>query len=182
MAALMLAPSPAAAQSSRGQVDQSFRLRMSTVVDNVVGLGAEAPAARFVLELEENDLCLLIAIPPDPTQLQAELFKFKRRIEGQHKLETLKFKFKKPEKREDRVRVWETCIEDSVNDDMTLERFGSTFIEITYRDPRSYRPPVETTVDHPLRVRAVGLDVLKDSAGTIQFRNYNPPVEDETES
>jgi hypothetical protein len=177
-----MAQPSAYAQGSRPEADQSFRLRMSTVVDNVVGLGAEAPAARLVLELEDNDLCLLIAIPPDPTQLQAELFKFKRRIEGQHNLETLKFKFKKPEKREDRVRVWETCIEDSVSDEMALDKFGSSFIEITYRDPRSYRPPVGTTMDHPLRVRAVGLDILKDSAGTLQFQNYNPPVETETGS
>jgi hypothetical protein len=91
----------------------------------------------------------------------------------------LKFKLGKPEKREDRVRVWETCIENSVSDEMVLDKFGKTFIEITYRDPRSYRPPVETTMDHPLRVRSVGLDVLKDSAGTLQFRNYNPPKETE---
>jgi hypothetical protein len=153
---------------------------MDTVVDNVVGLGEEAPSARIVLHIEENDLCLFIAIPPAPTQLQAELFKFKRRIEGERKLETLKFKLPKPTKRDDGARIWDACLEESVAEDLPLERFGTVFLDITYRDPRGYRGSVDTTMDHPLRRRATGLDVYKDSSGTIQFYNYNPPVAEES--
>ena len=174
LALVVLAPTLTQAQSSRGTVDQSFRLRMSTVVDNVVGLAGETPAARIVLHLEEADLCLLIAIPPDPTQLQAGLFKFKKRVEGESKLETLKFKLPKPTKRDDGVRVWETCLEDAAADQMSLEKFGDAFLDITYRDPRGYRIPVEVTVDHPLQIAPVGLDVEKDSAGTLQFLRFDP--------
>jgi hypothetical protein len=176
----LLTPDASKSQASRGTVDQSFRLRMSTVVESVVGLGEEAPAARIVFHLEENNLCLFLAIPPSPTQLQANLFKFQRRIEGGRDLETLKFKFGKPIKRDDRVRVWDTCLEESVAGDATLAKFGEWFIDIMYREPKGYRPPVESTMDHPLRHRATGLDVFKDSSGTIQFYNYNPPLAEES--
>ena len=176
----VLTPAASKAQASRGTVDQSFRLRMSTVVNSVVGLGEEAPAARIVFHMEENNLCLFLAIPPAPTQLQANLFKFHRRVEGDRKLETLKFKFGKPIKRDDRVRVWDICLEESVDPEATLGRFGEWFIDIKYREPRGYREPVETTMDHPLRHRATGLDVFKDSSGTVQFYNYNPPLAEES--
>jgi hypothetical protein len=179
-AAVFLISLPTGAQSGKAPLDQSFRMRMDTIVDNVVGLGDEAPSARIVLHIEEDDLCLFIAIPPAPTQLQAELFKFKRRIEGERQLETLKFRLPKPTKRDDGARIWDTCLEESVGEDLPLDRFGSVFLDITYRDPRGYRGPVETTMDHPLRRRATGLDVYKDSAGTIQFYNYNPPVAEES--
>ena len=158
---------------------------MDTVVDKVVGLGREAPAARIVLHLEKDDVCLLIAIPPGPDQLQANLFKFKKQTVGERKLQPISFKLPKPVTREkDGVQVWKTCAPGWAATEALLTQTGTAFVQITYRDPRSYRPPVDVLIDHPLAVLAVGVDVHKDSSGVLQFYNYEPmeDLEGETEA
>ena len=169
----------ALAQSSKPILPDSFNPRMNTVVDNVVGLGDSAPQARIILRLEEDDLCLFIAIPPDPKQLHAGLFKFKRKRDGESKLETLKFKVpKKPVTREgEKVKIWETCLEDIATEQAAATEIGDTFIEMSYRDPRPYAKPTKTVLNHPLGTLPIGVDVHKDSGGSLSFSFYDAAAE-----
>lgn len=180
----LAAQNAAVGQASVPSTPPPFSPRMSTVVDNVVGLGDDAPQARIILHLEGNDLCLFIAISPDPKQLQAGLFRFKRKIEGERKLETLEFRLpEKPATREeDKVKVWETCLEDIATEQAIATALGDSFIEMTYRDPRPYAKPAQTTLSHPIGILPIGIDVFKDSGGSLHFSLYDAATEMRSES
>ncbi len=146
-------------------------VRMDTMADNFVGLGNETPAARLIFQRQEGQLCVLVAIPPSPTELRAQLFRFSKLVEGKRRLEPLRFKLPKtptqPPGHKDRVRIWEAC---SPNEPAGA---GKATLRIQYRDPRMLRETAETNVGYPEPALPTGVDVLKDSAGTLVFRGYD---------
>lgn len=162
----LLAPAaaaPAAAQS----------MRMSTVVDNMVGEAGDTPEARLLFSRDdEEELCVIIAIPTGPTALRAPLFRFALRIEGEERSEPLKFPLpKKPEQPTDdkRLRVWEGCLP-------VAEETGEAgaVIDVTYHDPRLLKERAEHAVLWPTAESPQGVDVLKDSAGNLLFHEFRP--------
>ena len=148
-------------------------LRMSTVVDNMVGANGEAPAARLLFSQDEGKLCVVIAIVTGPSALRAPLFRFMRRIEGDDRPTRLKPKLPgKPEKsvlHGDRIHVWQGCLKEAEDAEA-----AKVTIDLEYRDPRLLRQPAGYFVHFPTPEQPRGVDVLKDSAGNILFREFDP--------
>ena len=162
--ALVAAAAPAAGQGT---------MRMSTVVDNMVGEAGDTPEARLLFSRDdEEELCVIIAIPTGPTALRAPLFRFALRVEGADRSEPLKFPLpKKPEQPTDdkRLRVWEGCLPVAVD---TGE--AGAVIDVTYHDPRLLEERAEHAVLWPTAESPQGVDVLKDSAGNLLFQEFRP--------
>ena len=135
--ALAAAAAPAAGQGT---------MRMSTVVDNMVGEAGDTPEARLLFSRDdEEELCVIIAIPTGPTALRAPLFRFALRVEGADRSEPLKFPLpKKPEQPTDdkRLRVWEGCLPVAVD---TGE--AGAVIDVTYHDPRLLKERAELNTE-----------------------------------
>jgi hypothetical protein len=151
-------------------------LRMSTVVDNMIGANGEAPSARLLFSQDEGKLCVVIAIVTGPSALRAPLFRFMHRTEGEERPTRLKFKLPgKPEKsvlHGDRIHVWQGCLPDVADADA-----AGTTIALEYRDARLLRQPAGYFVHFPTPEHPRGVDVLKDSAGNILFREFDPNSE-----
>lgn len=163
--ALVVAAASAAAQSS---------MRMSTVVDNMVGEAGDTPEARLLFSRdEEEELCVVIAIPTGPTALRAPLFRFGLRVEGESKSQALKFPLPKtpvrPEGQDKRLRVWEGCLPVAADTGA-----AGAVIDIEYHDPRLLKDRAEHVVLWPGPESPQGVDVLKDSAGNLLFHDFHP--------
>lgn len=162
--ALAAAASPAAAQS----------MRMSTIVDNMVGEAGDTPEARLLFSHEDGELCVIIAIPTGPTALRAPLFRFSRRVEGESKPTRLEFplpkKGERPESQDARLRVWQGCVAAAEE----AAGAGPTFIDVLYHDPRLLKDRAEHAVAWPAPDAPLGVDVLKDSAGNLLFHDFRP--------
>lgn len=151
--------------------------RMTTLVDNFLGIGDETPEVRLVFEIVVAELCLTIAVQPGPRALRAQLFQFSKRTAEGNSLKPLKFKLPKkgyrPEGQEDRVRVWDACAAREV-----AEPTEQASILIQYRDPRHTRELAKYTIPYPEITAGIGADIHKDSAGNLIFSSYwNPSAE-----
>jgi hypothetical protein len=151
-------------------------MRMSTVVDNMVGEAGDTPEARLVFVQQEDDLCVVIAIVSGPTALRAPLFRFARRGEGGAKAEQLEFALpKKPERTEqngERLMVWEGCLKEPLEPAPAPGK-----LEVSYFDKRLLGKPVEYVLAFPELEAPQGLDVTKDSAGNLLLRSFQPEAD-----
>lgn len=156
--------------TAEAQID----LRMSTLVDNLVGTAGDTSEARLLFSRDSEQLCVTIAIPTGPTALRAPLFRFMKHVEGENRSERLSFplpgKPAQPPGYEKRVRVWEGCLPADEDGGGAT----SAMIEVHYRDPRRLKDEAEYVVAYPAQGSAQGLDVLKDSAGNLMFRTFQP--------
>jgi hypothetical protein len=161
----------ATATGVRGQA-----MRMSTVIDNMVGETGDTPQARLIFVEKNEDLCVVIAVLTGPTALRAQLFRFSRRVEGDPKSQTIKFELpKKPirtTEQGDRIQVWEGCFEGEI--EAGPEPGAPAVIDVQYHDPRLLKQRAEHAVAFPSADAPQGVDVLKDSAGNLLFREYHP--------
>lgn len=151
-------------------------MRMSTVIDNMVGEAGDAPQARLIFVDRDEELCVMIAVLTGPTSLKAPLFRFTRRVEGEPKSRKLTFALpKKPEKTTehgDRIQVWQGCAEDDPA--AAADPGARVMIDVQYHDPRLLKERAEHAVALPAAGEPQGVDVLKDSAGNLLFREYRP--------
>lgn len=155
-------------------------MRMSTVVDNMVGEGGDAPQVRMIFQEKDEDLCLTMAVLTGPTALRAKLFRFSRRVEGEPRSEQIRFDLpRKPEsvtQKGHRLQVYEGCLKEALD---PVPSFGpSVTIDIKYRDPRLLAEPAEHALTFPTSESPQGVDVLKDSAGNLLFQPYRPNPEE----
>ena len=148
-------------------------MRMSTQVDNMVGAAGDTPEARLLFSHDGGELCVVIAIPAGPKALRAPLFRFMRRVAGEHRLVRLKIPLPaKPERsvrHGDRIHVWQGCL--PVEDDAAE---AGAVIDVQYRDPRLLKEPAEHAVTFPGPETPRGVDMLKDSAGNLLFQDFKP--------
>lgn len=162
----------AAAPVAHGQLG----MRMSTVIDNMVGESGDVPEARLIFVEQDEKVCVVIAVLTGPTALRAKLFRFSRRVEGEPRSQTIKFALpKKPERmvdHGDRIQVWEGCLEEEL--DAPADPDASAVIDVQYHDPRLLKDRSEHAVTFPTPGAPQGVDVLKDSAGNLLFREYRP--------
>jgi hypothetical protein len=176
LAALLALFALATVPVARGQLG----MRMSTVVDNMVGEGGDAPQVRMIFQEKDEDLCLTMAVLTGPTALRAQLFRFSRRVEGEPKSQQIRFDLpKKPEsltQKGHRLQVYEGCLKKELD---PVPNFGPpVMIDIRYRDPRLLAAPAEHALAFPTAESPQGVDVLKDSAGNLLFQSYRPSSEE----
>jgi hypothetical protein len=161
----------AAVPLARGQ-----GMRMSTVVDNMLGETGDAPETRLIFQERDEDLCVTIAVLTGPTALRAPLFRFARRVEGEPKSQRLKFDLpKKPEsitQEGHRLQVWDGCLKGEL--DSAADAGPPVMVDIQYHDPRLLAERAEHALALPTANSPHGVDVLKDSAGNLLFQQYRP--------
>jgi hypothetical protein len=150
--------------------------RMNTIVDNMVGEGGDTPAARLIFVERDEELCVVIAVLTGPTSLKSPLFRFSRRVDGEPKSQKLSFDLpKKPEsatQQGNRIQVWQGCATGAVAP--ATDPGAAAVIDIQYYDPRLLRERAEYDVAFPAAGDPRGVDVYKDSAGNLLFREYRP--------
>jgi hypothetical protein len=153
-------------------------LRMSTVVDNMVGAAGDTREARLLFTHDADELCVTIAIPTGPSALRAKLFRFARRGEGDSRSKVLKFplpsKPQRPAGHDERLQVWQGCLPLEEDGGAAAE---STVIDVHYQDPRRLKESSEFAVAYPGVGTVQGLDVLKDSAGNLMFQSFQPAAD-----